>query len=206
MEGKPPPTRCELGKLKEKNMMQREGHSSKCWTLLQHDEAEIPRHEMLSDFYIDHMSFQHSEIPSTSHHGSECAENSKADMYVEDEFCVVDPCHSKNDHICQLLEEKTSMENILVEPHHLSGSLKEDKKKLREDMKNIVDINALVERCCWKASSGDMEGKYFLEECIALKEGMSKIKESYMNLISDREHLLMVDEMYHNAIKKEEEE
>ena len=70
--------------------MQREGHSSECWTLLQHDEAEIPRHDMLSDFYTNYMSFQHSEIPSTSHHGSEHVENSKASLYVEDEFYVVD--------------------------------------------------------------------------------------------------------------------
>ena len=56
VEGKPPPARYELGNLKEKNLMQREGHSSECWTLLQHDEAKIPRHEMLSDFYTDHMS------------------------------------------------------------------------------------------------------------------------------------------------------
>ena len=88
VEDKPPPAGCELGNLKEKNMMQREGHSSECWTLLQHDEAEIPRNEMLSDFYTDHLSFQHSEIPSTSHHGSDFAENAKADLYAENEFWV----------------------------------------------------------------------------------------------------------------------
>ena len=105
VESKHPPSGCELGNLKEKNLMQREGHSSECWTLLQHDEAEIPRHEMLSDFHIDHMSFQHSEIPSTLDHGSECAENSKDGLYVEDEFYVVDSCHKKNGHICYILGE-----------------------------------------------------------------------------------------------------
>ena len=98
------------------------------------------------------------------------------------------------------------MEDILFEPHHLIGSLKEEKKKLRLAMKNFVDINALVERCCWKASSGEMEGEAFLEECIALREGMDKMKESYMNLISDREHLLMVAEMYHCAFERETQE
>ena len=98
------------------------------------------------------------------------------------------------------------MEDIIGEPHHLSGSLKEDRKKLRAAMKNIVDINAFVTRCCWKASSGDTEGESFLEECIALKEGMSKMKESYMNLIYDIEHLLMVAEMYQCAFKRETQE
>ena len=72
-------------------------------------------------------------------------------------------------------------------------------------MNNLADINALVERCCWKAFGGEMEGEAFLEECIALKEGMEKMQERYMNLISDREYLLMVVEMYHSALKKEEE-
>ena len=75
-----------------------------------------------------------------------------------------------------------------------------------ETMKNFVGINALVARCCWKASGRDMEGESFMDECIALKEGMAKMKESYMNLLSDRDHLLMMAEMYNSALKKEEEE
>ena len=119
---------------------------------------------------------------------------------------MVDPCHKKNGHICKLLEEETLLEDILGYPHNLIGSLKEDRKKLREAIKNVFDINALVTRCCWKAFSGDMEGEAFLEECIALKEGIAKMKERYMNLLSDREYLLMVAKMYHSALKKEKEE
>ena len=100
LEDKPPPAGYELGKLKEKNLMQRDEHSSEFWTPLQHDEAEMKGHEMLYNLCIVHMSSQPSEIPSTSHHGSECAENSKADLYVEDEFYVVDSCYKKNGHIC----------------------------------------------------------------------------------------------------------
>ena len=66
-----------------------------------------------------------------------------------------------------------------------------------EAINNLVDINAY---------EGEMEGEAFLEECIALKEGMVKINERYMNLLYDIYHLLMVDEMYHYAVKKEEEE
>ena len=75
-----------------------------------------------------------------------------------------------------------------------------------ESMKNFVDTNSLVARCCWKYSGGEMEGEDFMEECIALKEGMANMKESYMNLLSDRDHLLMMADMYHSALKKEEEE
>ena len=97
------------------------------------------------------------------------------------------------------------MEGILCEPHHLSGSLKEDRENLMAAMNNIVDINALMARGCWKASGGEIEGAAFLEECIALKEGMAKMKERYMNLLFDRYHLLIVSEMYHFAVKDEEE-
>ena len=56
---KPPPSGCKLENSKERNLMQREEHSSKFWTLLQHDEALMKRHEIISD----HMSFQHIYLP-----------------------------------------------------------------------------------------------------------------------------------------------
>ena len=112
----------------------------------------------------------------------------------------------KNGHVCHLLEEETLVEDLICETHNLSGSLYEDRNKLMEAMKNYVDINALVERCCWEASRGELEGESFLEECITLKEGMVKIKEIFMNLLSDRDHLLMMSEMYHRAFKKEAKE
>ena len=98
------------------------------------------------------------------------------------------------------------MEDLICEPHHLSGSLKEDREKLMESLKNLVHINALVARWCWKASGGEMEGESFMGECIELKEGMENMKENYMKLLFDRDHLLMMAEMYHSALKKEEEE
>ena len=73
VEDKPPPARCELGKLREKNLVQREEHISEYWTLLQHDEVEITRNEVIYSFCIDHMSSQPSYIPSTSHHGRDFA-------------------------------------------------------------------------------------------------------------------------------------
>ena len=51
-----------------------------------------------------------------------------------------------------------------------------------------------------------MEGETFLEEFIKLKEGMAKMKERYVKLLSDRDNVFMVADMYHNALNKEEEE
>ena len=50
------------------------------------------------------------------------------------------------------------MEDIFCEPHYLSGSVKEDIENIMAAMNNLVDINALVERCCWKYFGGEMEG------------------------------------------------
>ena len=58
MEDKPPPAGYELGKLKDKNLIQRDEHSSQFFTPLQNDEAEMTRHEMLSNLCPYHMSFQ----------------------------------------------------------------------------------------------------------------------------------------------------
>ena len=87
-----------------------------------------------------------------------------------------------------------------------SVSLKDDREKLMASMKNFVDTNAFVARCCWKASGGELEGESFLVEFIALKEGMVKMKERYMKLLSDKDHLLMVAEMYHCAFERETKE
>ena len=112
--------------------MQLKEHRLEFWTLLQHDEAVMTRHEMISDFCIDHMSFQPSDMPSNSHHRSDFAENSKVDLHDENEFCFVDPCHKKRSIICQILEEDTLVQDLLCEPHHLSGPLKEDREILRQ--------------------------------------------------------------------------
>ena len=45
-----------------------------------------------------------------------------------------------------------------------------------------------------------------MEEFVALKEGVDKMKVRYMNLPLDRDNILMVAEMHHSALKKEEEE
>ena len=68
VEDKPPPAGYELGKLKEKNMMHRDEHSSEFWNPLQHDEAEMTGHDMHSNLCPYHMSFQPSKIPCIAHH------------------------------------------------------------------------------------------------------------------------------------------
>ena len=55
------------------------------------DEDKMARYDLLYDLCKYHISLQPSEIPSNSHHGSDFAKYSKANRYVENEICVVDP-------------------------------------------------------------------------------------------------------------------
>ena len=47
VEYKPPLVRCELGNMKEKNMVQRDAHSSEFSTLLQNDEVASTSEERI---------------------------------------------------------------------------------------------------------------------------------------------------------------
>ena len=166
----------------------------------------MQKYEVLFDFFIYYISFHPYDTPSPSYSINELIRASIVDLRAKKETYAMDFYHKEFEHVCQSFDEGNLMDDILCEPHNLSGSLKEDIEKNMAAMNKLVYINAWVARCCWKASGGEMEGEAFLEECIALKEGMAKIKESYMNLLSNRYHLLMVAEMYHGAVKKEEEE
>ena len=183
VEYTPPPAVCEVENSKETNMMQSDAHSSDFCTYWQHDEDEIPNYEILSDFCRDYTSLQPYDIPSPSYSVNELIRSSNVDVYAKKETYAVDLCHKKFEHVCQPVDEGNFMGDLICEPHHLSGSLKEDRENLMAAMNNIVDINALMARGCWKASGGEIEGAVFLEECIALKEGMVKMKEIYVNLL-----------------------
>ena len=129
----------------------------------------MPKYEVLYAFFRDYTSFQPYDIPSPSYSVNELIRSSNVDVYAKKETYVVDLCHKKFEHVCQELDEGKLMENFPYETHLFSGSIKEDTENLRTRMKNIVDTNSLVTRCCWKYSEGEMERDTFMEECIELK-------------------------------------
>ena len=72
----------------------------------------------------------------------------------------MDLFHKKDGIMCQLLEGETLVEDILCETHNFSGSLKEDRDNIMVSMNNFLDTNALVRRCCSKASVGELKEKH----------------------------------------------
>ena len=128
-------------------------------SLHEYDEDEMPMYDVFYDLWKDHSSLQPSKIlPSTSYQGSGFEKYSKVEWYVENEICVVDPCHKQADLMCQPLEGWNLVGVIIF-----SGSINEDRDKLMKTMNNFVDTNSLVEICCWKAYGGELEGEAFLE-------------------------------------------
>ena len=97
------------------------------------------------------------------------------------------------------------MNNILCEPHHFIGSLKEGEENIIETKELFVDANALVSRCCWRYSEEGLEEKKFLGDFETLTEAVNKLKESYLNLLSNSYHFLEVTKIYHHALKREED-
>ena len=81
------------------------------------EEDEMPRYDVLYDFCKDHISFQPSEIPSTSYHGSDFATYSKVGRYVENEICVVDQCHKQDDIMFQPWEGETLVVILFLVDH-----------------------------------------------------------------------------------------
>ena len=122
------------------------------------DEDEIPMYDVLYYLCKDHISLQTLEIHSTSYHGSDFAKDSKVFWYVENEIFFVDPCHKKDCLMCEPLEGENLVEDLICEPPHLSGSIKDDRDNLMESMNNFVYTNALATICCWKASVRELEG------------------------------------------------
>ena len=88
----------------------------------------------------------------------------------------------------------------------MGGLLKESEERIIASKDLFVDVNALVPTCLWRASGGELEGEAFLRDLETLKEAIYKMKESYMNMLSDRNHLLEMTNIYHHALRKEEDE
>ena len=63
-----------------------------------------------------------------------------------------------------------------------------------------------MSRFCSRYSEEGLEGEAFLGYFETLKEVVEKIKESYMNFLSCRNHLLEVTKIYHHALIREEDE
>ena len=78
------------------------------------------------------------------------------------------------------------MKDPLCEPHHLGGSLNEREEKIISSKNIFVDVNALMSTCLWRDSGGELEEEYFFRDLETLKEAIDNMKESCMNMLSNK--------------------
>jgi hypothetical protein len=114
----------------------------------------------------------------------------------EDDFGERD-CNTKNWYV----------EVCSYESHHLTGQLKVSEDMIVAAIKHFEDTHTLVADCCWKAprTHDEFGGELSLAKFQALREALVVMKTNYLHLLSDRDHLLTLDEMYYGALKGKEE-
>ena len=72
-------------------------------------------------FCRDDTSFQPYDTPSPSYSVHELIRSSIVDLCAKKETYAMDLCHKEFEHVGQSLDEGHLMEDILCEPHNLSG-------------------------------------------------------------------------------------
>ena len=95
-------------------------------TIPHEEENENQRYDLNFEFCKDHVSLQLYDFPSNSHNVNDVTRISNVDMHANKETCAMNLCHKQVDLICQPLYEEYLVECLPFQPHHLSGSLREN--------------------------------------------------------------------------------
>jgi hypothetical protein len=92
----------------------------------------------------------------------------------------------------------------------LAGQLKVSEYMIIAAIKHFDDTHKLLENCCWKeeplGTLKKLEGELSHVDFHALKEALVVKKYNYLHLLSDRDHLPVLDDIDIDALKGKEEE
>jgi hypothetical protein len=92
------------------------------------------------------------------------------------------------------------------ESHYLTGQLRVSEDMIMATTRHIDDMHALMVDCCWRASmTHDSSDEAFsIDEFHTLLERMSVMRTDFQQLLTDRDYLLGIGEMYHRALREQE--
>ena len=82
--------------------------------------------------------------------------------------------------------------------------LKMNEKKIQEALIILNDTQALVSNSCWRDTS--LEEPSFLEDMEKIQRAMCNIEGNFMSLIFDRNNLVELNELLHDAYLKNNED
>jgi len=92
--------------------------------------------------------------------------------------------------------------------HHLARQLKVNEDMIIAALTHFDNTHRLMVDYCWKAQGRHkgIEGELSLVDLQVLKEALVVMKSNYVHLISDRDHLLNLDEIYFDVLRGKEDE
>jgi hypothetical protein len=92
------------------------------------------------------------------------------------------------------------------EPHHLATQLRVSEAMIMAATRCIDDMHAVMADYCWRASvaHGSSDEGISMDDFHTLRERVSMMRTDYHQLLADRDYLLRVGEMYHEALREQE--
>jgi hypothetical protein len=92
------------------------------------------------------------------------------------------------------------------ESHYLAGQLRVSEDMIMAATRRIDDTHALVVDYCWRASvaHGSSDEGFSMDDFHTLRERVSMMRTDYQQLLTDRDYLLGIGEMYHRALREQE--
>jgi hypothetical protein len=92
------------------------------------------------------------------------------------------------------------------ESHYLTGQLRVSEDMIMAATRRIDDMHALMVDYCWRASvaHGSSDEGFSMDDFHTLRERVSMMRTDYQQLLTDRDYLLGIGEMYHKALREQE--
>jgi hypothetical protein len=92
------------------------------------------------------------------------------------------------------------------EPHHLAAQLRVSEAMIIAATRRIDDMHAVMADYCWRASMahGSSDEGIAMDDFHTLRERVSMMRIDYHQLLADKDYLLRIGEMYHEALREQE--
>jgi hypothetical protein len=77
---------------------------------------------------------------------------------------------------------------------------------IRETTRHIDDMHVVMADYGWRASvaQGSSDGGFSMDDFHTLRERVSMMRTDYQQLLTDRDYLLGIGELYHRALRGQE--
>jgi hypothetical protein len=87
------------------------------------------------------------------------------------------------------------------ESHHLAAQLRVIEGMIMAATRRSDDMHALMADYCWRAlvAHGSADEGFHMDDFHTFKERVSMMRTDYQQLLTDRDYLLRIGEMYHEA-------